>query len=359
MRDWKQLLQQAPPPGSVVKQKKFGILSASRQAADSSVEAALEQHTPSSNSTPSPSVATAVPVLLLPVPFPSLQEHKAPESKPTDKLLLQLLSLQEKTESLIRRFQGATSTFNGGGGGGGGGGVSMATSLTGQSAREGSSLLTTAVSPARSWQQTLARLKQLQQNAEEVSGSLPASQQASTLMAIVKIAAGEQLPLTAVMTPKRLQLLLQLLTSDTAVAVLSAEILCRNPQPEARKVPLLFFAVSTLVRMCSVQDLAMEIVGKGGVPLLVAALNVAPAAVCQVMTTASSSTIRLEAMLVLARLSSRNVACQQDAVREGVVPVLLDMMRTGSDEERCHSARLLAILGQHESTHQVKPCKNY
>jgi hypothetical protein len=127
-------------------------------------------------------------------------------------------------------------------------------------------------------------------------------------MAIVKIAAGEQLPLTAVMTPKRLQLLLQLLTSDTAVAVLSAEILCRvcsqeiepfsnmlsaaisplldivrqNPQPEARKVPLLFFAVSTLVRMCSVTDLAQQMVAQGGVPLLVAALNVAPAAVCQV-----------------------------------------------------------------------------
>jgi hypothetical protein len=47
-------------------------------------------------------------------------------------------------------------------------GVSMATSLTEQCSREGSSVLTTAVSPARSWQQTLARLKQLQQSAEEV-----------------------------------------------------------------------------------------------------------------------------------------------------------------------------------------------
>jgi hypothetical protein len=50
------------------------------------------------------------------------------------------------------------------------------------------------------------------------------------------------------------------------------------------------------------------------------------------MTTTSSSTIRLEAMLVLARLSARNVACQQDAVRDGVVPVLLDMMRTGQHD---------------------------
>lgn len=35
-------------------------------------------------------------------------------------------------------------------------------------------------------------------------------------------------------------------------------------------------------------------------------------------------------MLVLGRLAARNRACQQDAVREGVVPVLVDMMRTGA-----------------------------
>jgi len=75
-RDWKQLLQQPPPPGTTVKQKKFGLLSASRQAADSSVETAIEPHTFSSGAVPSPAAATTVPILLLPVPLPELQEHK-------------------------------------------------------------------------------------------------------------------------------------------------------------------------------------------------------------------------------------------------------------------------------------------
>jgi hypothetical protein len=30
-----------------------------------------------------------------------------------------------------------------------------------------------------------------------------------------------------------------------------------------------------------------------------------------------------------------------------------DVFSTGSDEERCHACRLLAILGQHETTHQI------
>jgi hypothetical protein len=34
-------------------------------------------------------------------------------------------------------------------------------------------------------------------------------------------------------------------------------------------------------------------------------------------------------MLVLGRLAARNRACQQDAVREGVVPVLVEMMMDG------------------------------
>lgn len=73
----------------------------------------------------------------------------------------------------------------------------------------------------------------------------------------------------------------------------------------------------------------------------------------QVMMAPPSRAVRLEAMLVLGRLAARNRACQQDAVREGVVPVLVEMMMDGSDEERCHSCRLLAILGQHETTHQM------
>lgn len=69
----------------------------------------------------------------------------------------------------------------------------------------------------------------------------------------------------------------------------------------------------------------------------------------------SSSATRLESMLIAARLCARHTACQQDAVREGAVPVLVAVMNdsSSSDEERCHAARLLAILGQHASTHQV------
>jgi hypothetical protein len=75
----------------------------------------------------------------------------------------------------------------------------------------------------------------------------------------------------------------------------------------------------------------------------------------QVLNNASAvAGTRLEAMLVLGRLAARCVAVQQDAVREGAVPVLVDMMQQGTDEERCHASRLLALLGQHASTHQVR-----
>lgn len=47
------------------------------------------------------------------------------------------------------------------------------------------------------------------------------------------------------------------------------------------------------------------------------------------MTAPPSRVVRLEAMLVLGRLAARNRACQQDAVREGVVPVLVQMMMDG------------------------------
>lgn len=49
----------------------------------------------------------------------------------------------------------------------------------------------------------------------------------------------------------------------------------------------------------------------------------------QVMASPPTPAVRLEAMLVLGRLAARNRACQQDAVREGVVPVLVDMMMHG------------------------------
>jgi len=47
------------------------------------------------------------------------------------------------------------------------------------------------------------------------------------------------------------------------------------------------------------------------------------------MMSPASRGVRLEAMLVLGRLAARNRACQQDAVREGVVPVLVDMITEG------------------------------
>ncbi len=50
----------------------------------------------------------------------------------------------------------------------------------------------------------------------------------------------------------------------------------------------------------------------------------------QVLTSCQSPTAtRLEALLVLARLAARRTACQQDAVREGAVPVLVELMRGG------------------------------
>ncbi|WIA40542.1 hypothetical protein OEZ86_013887 [Tetradesmus obliquus] len=77
------------------------------------------------------------------------------------------------------------------------------------------------------------------------------------------------------------------------------------------------------------------------------------ASIVQVLCSSSSPATRLEAMLVLGRLAARCVAVQQDAVREGAVPPLVDMMQAGTDEERCHASRLLALLGQHASTHQA------
>lgn len=54
------------------------------------------------------------------------------------------------------------------------------------------------------------------------------------------------------------------------------------------------------------------------------------------MTAPPSRAVRLEAMLVLGRLAARNRACQQDAVREGVVPVLVEMMMDGEQQQQTH-----------------------
>lgn len=55
-----------------------------------------------------------------------------------------------------------------------------------------------------------------------------------------------------------------------------------NAAPEARKVPLLFFAMSSLVRMASLPAVARAVQQQGGLPKLVQALHVVPAAICQV-----------------------------------------------------------------------------
>ena len=55
-----------------------------------------------------------------------------------------------------------------------------------------------------------------------------------------------------------------------------------NRAPDSTRVPLLFFAISALVRMAAVPQAAAAVGQQGGLRLLVDALNVAPAAVCQV-----------------------------------------------------------------------------
>jgi hypothetical protein len=178
----------------------------------------------------------------------------------------------------------------------------------------------------------------------QVAGSLPAQQQVQTLTSIVKLAAADHIPLAAVMQPQRLDLLAQLLHAEPAIAVLAAEVLCRvcsqdlghygsqlvqlvpdllavveqcssscscscssstsavsDPAADINSssssdaqawqdatehqkqcLPLLFFAVSALVRMSSDRQVAMAVVDGGGVPVLVHALRVSPPAVCQV-----------------------------------------------------------------------------
>lgn len=59
-------------------------------------------------------------------------------------------------------------------------------------------------------------------------------------------------------------------------------IISSNTAPEARKVPLLFFAMSSLVRMATVPAVAQAVRQQGGLSLLVSALHVVPAAICQV-----------------------------------------------------------------------------
>jgi hypothetical protein len=59
-------------------------------------------------------------------------------------------------------------------------------------------------------------------------------------------------------------------------------VVAANLAPDSRRVPLLFFAISALVRMAAVPQAAAAVGQQGGLQLLVDALNVAPAAVCQV-----------------------------------------------------------------------------
>ncbi|GFR53251.1 hypothetical protein Agub_g16028, partial [Astrephomene gubernaculifera] len=60
---------------------------------------------------------------------------------------------------------------------------------------------------------------------------------------------------------------------------------------------------------------------------------------------------RMYALLVLARLASQSPECQMDAVREGALPPLLLLAARGGPQERAHSCRLLALLGQAAPTH--------
>lgn len=55
-----------------------------------------------------------------------------------------------------------------------------------------------------------------------------------------------------------------------------------NSAPDSRKVPLLFFGMSSLVRMATLPAVAQAVRQQGGLPKLVAALHVVPAAICQV-----------------------------------------------------------------------------
>jgi hypothetical protein len=58
-----------------------------------------------------------------------------------------------------------------------------------------------------------------------------------------------------------------------------------------------------------------------------------------VLNTSANPATRLEAMLVLGRLAARCVAVQQDAVREGAVPVLVQLMQQGE-----HDCLLLCMM---------------
>jgi hypothetical protein len=58
---------------------------------------------------------------------------------------------------------------------------------------------------------------------------------------------------------------------------------------QKQRLPLLFFAVSALVRMSSDKEVAQAVVACGGVPVLVHALRVSPPAVCQVSRVAYES----------------------------------------------------------------------
>lgn len=161
----------------------------------------------------------------------------------------------------------------------------------------------------------------------QVKNDLPESAISQTLISLVKLAAADQFPLAAMLAGDNLKLWQGLLVSDPQVAVLAAETLCRvcgqNLEPwtcqiakllpmllhvvrykgaglgpalseesaptdagsnpgASKQVPLLFFTISTLVRLSGVEELALGIVRQGGVQDLVEALDVSNSAICQV-----------------------------------------------------------------------------
>lgn len=104
-------------------------------------------------------------------------------------------------------------------------------------------------------------------------------------------------------------------------------------------------AFSLLLEMASQPMCHTAVADAGHVRHLVAAL-----------THARSEPVRLKAILVMARLAHRSSECQLDAVREGAAAPLVEALaRAGggsTSDEAAHAARLLALLAQHESTHQ-------
>eukprot|EP00877_Chromochloris_zofingiensis_P014080 jgi/Chrzof1/8926/Cz03g29120.t1 len=100
-------------------------------------------------------------------------------------------------------------------------------------------------------------------------------------------------------------------------------------------------AFTLLLEMASTKEVQQALADKGELRHIV-----------QVLSSAINDRVRMHAVLILARLANKNTACQLDIIREGAAPILVDMIVTGNDDDKSHAARLLAILGQHPSTHE-------